>query len=756
MADELIENAEFGRKRKDEEEPILVAQRYLNIFRQMHIFNKERQAQFDDMLMELQPDVRILLSTLPGGSLLLEHIEELEQKRGLISPQIKKDGSMRKKIGKDLADNASGNGERGNKSSGGVIIDSSFATELSSSLSLALQQTEKRYKDDIKTLTETITQSIMASQTAIANMMKDVLIAARNKNFSGNDNVSTKTIAAEHIAQPTQPLTSATEQPHVLKTDDVKTNEESTEIKSVIATSEMTEDKTSDIKPVVENQSDTKTDNKKLAANVQKTATDETGNTLTATPQTEETTADSSGKEVTETTKPDTKTSTALEPQTTESDESENAKTSTDTKKKGKNAKTESATGKAAGKSIFFQATRPTDGIAEDFPEKNPPHYMLETDNNLIPSPEKQTDEKEPETKEKTVLNLGRIGALAGDLAKKAGKFRKNKKNEEATAKIVTEEKPVNESIESTPAAEIEPSAEQTVENSAVENSAVAPSDAPIADETNVLSVNEETFTEDKNSDIIPAAPLPEAETVSISEDRPLTVENTQNMQEISEDILTEQTVKPETEDEGFELNDTADNTLAETSDNAIDFDSIFNNINDASPDNAARQEDSTLYADELDQIRQALQDPKPQEAPTENKEKNPSASKSEDKNPLPEAHKMQPIPALSDDLVSLDDLPDTPISLDDISEEPISLDDFDHEEKKEQAASVSSDTTFSNPSDEQDWEWEYVDENDAGGENADDWEWEYVEDDGNTDDSEDWEWEYVEDDGASDEGQQK
>ena len=91
MADELIENAEFGRKRKNEEEPILVAQRFLNIYRQMHIFNKERQNQFDDMLLELSPDVRILLSTLPGGSLLLEHIEELEQKRGLVSAPIKKE-----------------------------------------------------------------------------------------------------------------------------------------------------------------------------------------------------------------------------------------------------------------------------------------------------------------------------------------------------------------------------------------------------------------------------------------------------------------------------------------------------------------------------------------------------------------------------------------------------------------------------------------------------------------------------------------
>ena len=50
MADELIENAEFGRKRKNEEDPILIAQRFLNIYRQMHIFNKQKQDEFDKVI----------------------------------------------------------------------------------------------------------------------------------------------------------------------------------------------------------------------------------------------------------------------------------------------------------------------------------------------------------------------------------------------------------------------------------------------------------------------------------------------------------------------------------------------------------------------------------------------------------------------------------------------------------------------------------------------------------------------------------
>lgn len=199
MADELIENAEYGRKRKNQEDPILVAQRFLNIYRQMHIFNKQRQEQFDDMLLELPPDIRILLSTLPGGSLLLEHIEELEQKRGLVSVPVENENSLRKKNTNELLKRTS-NSDKSVKvsSAGSVVIDSSFASELSTSLSLAFQQTEKRYKEDIRTLTENITHSIMESQTAIANMMKDILMATRGvSGVSDNDNAALRVLANE-------------------------------------------------------------------------------------------------------------------------------------------------------------------------------------------------------------------------------------------------------------------------------------------------------------------------------------------------------------------------------------------------------------------------------------------------------------------------------------------------------------------------------------------------------------------------------
>lgn len=227
MSDELVESAEFGRKKKDEEEPILVAQRFLNIYRQMHIFNKERQEQFDDMLLALPSDIRILLSTLPGGSLLLEHIEEVEHKRGLVSPNlnVKSGTNFRKKSAEDLMQSPAPSAPKADSapkpttnSGGGVIIDASFASELSNSLSFALQQTERRYKDDIRALTETITRSITESQTAIASMMKDVVlasqVAAQSQAFvAQNTAQQVKNIAAQNANAAMPNMTPAPQAP---------------------------------------------------------------------------------------------------------------------------------------------------------------------------------------------------------------------------------------------------------------------------------------------------------------------------------------------------------------------------------------------------------------------------------------------------------------------------------------------------------------------------------------------------------------
>ena len=67
---------------EQEESPILVAQRYLNIFHQIHIFSPEKQAEFDQSLLAMSPKTKELMLTIPGGRILLEHVKEIQEKQG--------------------------------------------------------------------------------------------------------------------------------------------------------------------------------------------------------------------------------------------------------------------------------------------------------------------------------------------------------------------------------------------------------------------------------------------------------------------------------------------------------------------------------------------------------------------------------------------------------------------------------------------------------------------------------------------------
>lgn len=84
MSENINTNATFGQTDGDkEEEPIIVAQRFLNIFRQLHIFSNERREAFNQMILELPQSIRGMFKTLPGGSVLQEYVNELEKEHSL-------------------------------------------------------------------------------------------------------------------------------------------------------------------------------------------------------------------------------------------------------------------------------------------------------------------------------------------------------------------------------------------------------------------------------------------------------------------------------------------------------------------------------------------------------------------------------------------------------------------------------------------------------------------------------------------------
>ncbi len=72
------------KKQKDgEEDPISVAQRFLNIYRQLHIFSADKKAAFNKMLLELPLDVVNAFGTLPGGSMVQDYIYDLQESMGV-------------------------------------------------------------------------------------------------------------------------------------------------------------------------------------------------------------------------------------------------------------------------------------------------------------------------------------------------------------------------------------------------------------------------------------------------------------------------------------------------------------------------------------------------------------------------------------------------------------------------------------------------------------------------------------------------
>lgn len=78
---------EIRRKKKfdGDEDPIVIAQRFLNIFHQLHIFNDEKKNEFNNMIIKLPEGVLSMLNSLPGGGMLLDYVEDLEQKAGITS-----------------------------------------------------------------------------------------------------------------------------------------------------------------------------------------------------------------------------------------------------------------------------------------------------------------------------------------------------------------------------------------------------------------------------------------------------------------------------------------------------------------------------------------------------------------------------------------------------------------------------------------------------------------------------------------------
>ena len=222
---ENLNDVEFGSDKNKEEAPILVAQRYLNIYRQVHIFSKAKRDQFDDELLSLPPQITDFFKKMPGGRLLVEHIEDVKTERGIAFIKANKE---------DFAEGSGKGTSTPTVVAGGVpmvggsiTVDESFAESLAKSMALAFKQNPMQatvsggnvaggkvdfggafdvIAEEIKSSraslldvlkeTRSITDSVIASQVSISRILEGIL-SQRTKDDMGVADLNNRIIASQ-------------------------------------------------------------------------------------------------------------------------------------------------------------------------------------------------------------------------------------------------------------------------------------------------------------------------------------------------------------------------------------------------------------------------------------------------------------------------------------------------------------------------------------------------------------------------------
>ena len=196
MADE-IKSLRRNKKVAGIEDPIVIVQRLLNVYRQLHILDEKQREDFDKMVLQQPPEIRHMCSALPGGSLLQEYVDELEEKYGVAPDQnigaehleggkenilanaladetpsaqapaqsasVSADTSANQDIQKQMLLMMQTMQSQSANSGGGATIkaDSGFAKEIASAISGALAISDEKRRKETAELTKSLTDSQM-------------------------------------------------------------------------------------------------------------------------------------------------------------------------------------------------------------------------------------------------------------------------------------------------------------------------------------------------------------------------------------------------------------------------------------------------------------------------------------------------------------------------------------------------------------------------------------------------------------------
>lgn len=225
---ENLNDAEFGSDNSGEEAPILVAQRYLNIFRQVHIFNKAKRDEFDEELLSLPQNITDFFKRMPGGRLLVEHIEKVKTERGIAFVKANRE-DFDEGAGKTDTPTPVATGGVVQMAGGSITLDPSFAETLAQSLANAFKQlpttspsslqpggnaavtadfgnafdviadeirTSRASLLDVLKETRSITDSVIASQVSISRILEGIL-SSRTRDDNDVADLNSRIIASQ-------------------------------------------------------------------------------------------------------------------------------------------------------------------------------------------------------------------------------------------------------------------------------------------------------------------------------------------------------------------------------------------------------------------------------------------------------------------------------------------------------------------------------------------------------------------------------
>lgn len=225
---ENLNDAEFGSDDSGEEAPILVAQRYLNIFRQVHIFNKAKRDEFDEELLSLPQNITDFFKRMPGGRLLVEHIEKVKTERGIAFVKANRE-DFDEGAGKTDTPTPVATGGVVQMAGGSITLDPSFAETLAQSLANAFKQlpatspsslqpggnttvtadfgnafdviadeirTSRASLLDVLKETRSITDSVIASQVSISRILEGIL-SSRTRDDNDVADLNSRIIASQ-------------------------------------------------------------------------------------------------------------------------------------------------------------------------------------------------------------------------------------------------------------------------------------------------------------------------------------------------------------------------------------------------------------------------------------------------------------------------------------------------------------------------------------------------------------------------------